>query len=236
VFDSKEPVKMIRFPDNNKVSLIFHITLFINNDRFLCQLTQFQMLLPASNAPESPTVTGRMSKKKFNISHLPTEITLQIFENLDVFDSAALALTCKHMAAVAVTHSQLNMSVEAMAADQSYKPHEVGHFLKKRLDASFFPKSHRYCWLCRVYLPRRKSYWKRKLGQKCWIPAPRVRGRSRVSLTLTQWWDLPQTQKMLESWLNNNAQHCPRCRYLKAGFQYVGRKTDSWVRAAGYIV
>lgn len=227
---------MIRFPDNNKVSLISCITLFINKERVLCQLTQFQMLMPNPNGPESATVTGRRSRKKFNISHLPNEINLKIFDNLDVFDSAALALTCKHMAALAVTHSKLNMAVEEMAGDQSYKPHEVGHFLKKRLDASFFPKSHRYCWLCRVYLPRRKSYWKRKLGQKCWHPANRVRGRRREPLTLSQWWDLPQTQKMLESWNKNTAQHCPRCRYLKAGFQYVGRGRHSWVRAAGYIV
>jgi F-box-like len=193
------------------------------------------MLIPNPNAPESTTVTGCGSKKKVNISHLPNEITLKILDNLNVFDSATLALTCKHLAAVAVTHSKLNMSVEELSSDQSYKPHEVGHFLKKRLDASFFPKTHRYCWLCRVYLPRRKSYWKRKLDQKCWRPARTVRGR-KPSKTFAQWWNLPQTQKMLGSWDKNNAQYCPRCKYLKAGFQYVGKSKAGWVRAAGYIV
>jgi hypothetical protein len=125
---------MIRFPDNNKVSLL------LTNKSALCQLTQSQMLIPSPNLLQSLTVTRRGTKKNFNIAHLPNEITLNFFEYLDVFDSATLALTCKHMASLAVTHSKLNMSLETITSDQSYKPHQVKHFLKKRLDESLFQR------------------------------------------------------------------------------------------------
>ncbi len=174
-----------------------------------------QMLNTTSSLSPLPTATGRKSY----LSGLPNEILLDIFGYLDVFDSATLALTCKHLADIASTYSKLDLPKDEACKYRAQKPYEAADFLKKRVGDRFFPKRLRYCWGCKIYVPRRKSYWHRKLGEKCWANGRRGRGRDRV--TFVVWWALPQTQQMLSQWGKRQAMKCPRCKYCRAGFSLV---------------
>ena len=180
-----------------------------------------QMLNTTSPLLQLPTATGRKSraKKKFDLSCLPNEVLLIIFGYLDVFDSATLALTCKHLAGIASTYSKIDLSEDKARKYRAKKPHEVADFLKKSLGDRYFSKRLRYCWGCKIYVPRRKSYWQGKLGEKCWESRPRGRGRNRV--TFAEWWALPQTQQILAQWNKGQAMKCPRCKYKRAGFSLV---------------
>ena len=174
------------------------------------------MLNTISSLSQPPATTGRRSraKKKFDLAGLPNEILLIIFDYLDVFDSATLALTCKHLAGIASTYSKLDLPEDKACKYRAQKPYEAADFLKKRLGDKFFSKRLRYCWGCKIYVPRMKSHWKRKLGKKCWESRPR--GRDRV--TFAEWWATPQTQQMLAQWDKGKALKCPRCKYRRAGF------------------
>jgi F-box-like len=167
---------------------------------------------PSSPALSLTTNNKRKSraKKKFDLLGLPNEILLKILDNLDVFDSATLALTCKRFAGVATSYSQLDWPPDAL---RSYaRPYEEGHFLKERLGDKYFSKRSRYCRSCKHYVPRRRSYWQRKLGRKGW----EGRWRSLKMWDFKEWWGLTKTQEMLTQWDKGNALHCPRCKLCKA--------------------
>lgn len=180
-----------------------------------------QMLNTTSSLSQPPTTTGRKSrvKTKFDLAGLPNEILLIIFDYLDVFDSATLALTCKHLAVIASTYSKLDLPEDKACKYRAQKPCEAADFLKKRLGDRFFSKRLRYCWGCKIYVPRKKGHWQRKLGKKCWEGRRRGRGRERV--TFAEWWGRPQTQEMLVQWNKGKTRKCPRCKYCRAGFSLV---------------
>ncbi len=177
------------------------------------------MLNTTSTLSQPPTSTGRRSraKKKFDLARLPNEILLTVFDYLDVFDSATLALTCKHLAGIASTYSKLDLPEDKACKYRAQKPYEAADFLKKRLGDRYFSKRLRYCWGCKIYVPRMKSHWKRKLGKKCW----ENRSRGRDCVTFADWWAAPQTQQMLGQWDKGKAMKCPRCKYRRAGFSLV---------------
>jgi F-box-like len=153
------------------------------------------------------------AKKKFNLTGLPNEILLNIFDYLNVFDSATLALTCKHLAGIASTYSHLDMPVEKDNPRRlGWQPYEEGHFLKKRLGDRFFSNRLRYCWGCKHYVPRRKSHWKKHLGKRTW------EGNYRTSKNwdFNRWWESNPTEQMLTQWNKGNALKCPRCKLYKA--------------------
>ncbi|KAF7514037.1 hypothetical protein GJ744_004362 [Endocarpon pusillum] len=188
------PIKMIRFPDN--------------------------MLNTTSVLSQPPAATGRKSraKKKFNLAGLPNEVLLIIFDYLDVFDSATLALTCKHLAGIASTYSKLDLPKDTACKYRARKPYEAADFLKKRIGDKFFSQRLRYCWGCKIYVPRMKSHWRCKLEKKCW--EGRQRGRDRV--TFAEWWATPKTQQMLAKWEQGKAlKKCPSCKYSRDGFWLV---------------
>ena len=150
------------------------------------------------------------AKKKFDLLGLPNELLLSIFNYLDVFDSATLALACKRLAGIASNYSQLDVP-EDVIRKCAQRPFEEAHFLKKRLGDKFFSKRLRYCWGCKHYVPRRRSHWKRKIGKRGWEGwCPILR-----QLTPEECWSLPGTQKMLASWNNGKALKCPRCKIFK---------------------
>ena len=177
------------------------------------------MLNTVSKLWEAPTESQRRSGfgDKPNLIGLPNEILLTVFDCLDVFDSAALALTCKHLANIASTYSKLDipMSTISRGARRTCKER---HFLKKRLGDKFFSKRLRYCWGCEIYVPRRKGHWKRKLGMKCWEGPWGAHKRG----TFGEWWAAPSTQQMLAQWDKGKAFKCPRCKFCKAGFVKAG--------------
>jgi F-box-like len=161
--------------------------------------------------PAAESKRKSRAKKKFDLTRLPTEILLTIFDRLDVFDSATLALTCKRLANIATIHSQLDMPMEG---PQSYfwKPYEERHFLKKRLGDKFFSKRLRYCWGCKHYVPRREGHWKQKLGAKRFGNML----REHKSWDFEQWHKSPNTKLMLAQWNKGSAHKCPRCKLYKA--------------------
>lgn len=172
------------------------------------------MLNTVSKPWEPPPEKQRRcrSKKKFDLIGLPNEILLTVFGYLDVFDSATLALTCKRMAGLACNYSQLDVPGDA-AGGHGRRPCGEGHFLKRRLGDGFFPKRLRYCWGCRHYVPRRKSYWTRKIGKKGW----QGRGGPNLGrLTPAQCWALPESQHILARWDKGAAvKKCPRCKICR---------------------
>jgi F-box-like len=175
-----------------------------------------QMLKKTSITPVHPAGKKRRSraKKKFDLLGLPNEILLMVFDYLDVFDSATLALTSKRLASIALTHSKLDFPTNTTRRYAAWMPHQERHFLKKRLGDKFFSKRDRYCWSCKHYVPRRKGYWKRKLIKKGW----EVRVVAHSMAKFGDWWNLPQTQQMLNIWNKGQAFKCPRCKLCRASY------------------
>ncbi len=172
------------------------------------------MLNTVSKTFQPPTENKRKprAKKKFNLVGLPNEILLTVFDNLDVFDSATLALTCKRFAGLASSYSQLDLPTNTTRGHAVFLPYGQRHFLKKRLGDKYFSERLRYCWGCKHYVPRRKGHWKRKLGKKGQEGAYRAFSR----VTFEEWWVSPKTQQMLIQWNKGQAFKCPRCKICRA--------------------
>jgi F-box domain len=102
---------------------------------------------------------------------LPNEILNMVFKNLDLADCAVLALACKILA-IKLDYNGL-LDWDETADLQRLTPAEgiVKHFARYRLGREFFPPELRYCFRCSKYVPRRESYWKKKLfsefGKSC---------------------------------------------------------------------
>ena len=203
-------VKMIHFPNDVSESFPANSPLFVSQEM---QTHRFQMLSTISKEYQSTTETKRKSraKAKFDISGLPTEILLTIFDGLDVFDSAILALTCKRLASIATIYSRLDFSMEG-PRNEMRKPYAERHFLKKRLGDKFFSKCLRYCWGCKHYVPRRKSHWTRKLSGKRFGNML----RDHKPWDYDQWYKSPYTKQMLTQGEKGSAHKCPRCKLYKA--------------------
>jgi F-box-like len=173
-----------------------------------------QMLatIPNQIQPQSVVNPKSRAKKKFNLAGLPNEILLTVFDNLDVFDSAALALTCKRVAGLAVAFSQLDIPRQIQEASPTVKPYAINDFTKKHLKDGYFSKRLKYCWNCKHYVPRRMSHWKKKLSRKGW------RGwlLTNKPWVFSDWWDAPKTKKILHEWNKGKAFTCPRCKLCKA--------------------
>lgn len=179
------------------------------------RLIAFQMLNTISKTVDLPTQKKRKSttKGKFDLPSLPNEIILNIFDNLDVFDTATLALTCKRFANIATTYSKLEFPMTTNPDFATWGPHKERHFLKRRLGDNFFSKRMRYCWNCRHYVPRRAGFWKRKLAQKG------MEGRMPSffkRMSFAEWWALPKTGRVMAQWNSGQAFKCPRCRLCRA--------------------
>lgn len=169
------------------------------------------MLATISTTLAAPTGNPRKSraKPKFNLMGLPSEILINIFDYLDVFDSATLALACKRLASIALSYSQLDFPTNDTRRYAHWLPAAERHFLKKRLGDKYFPKRLRYCWNCKHYVPRCKSYWERQLKRKViW----ENRCFARKPDTFVEWWGLPKTKIMLTKWSKEQAYKCPRCK------------------------
>lgn len=98
------------------------------------------------------------------LQNLPTEILLGISGHLDILDRAALALSCKDVAARLVAHHHLDWDGAAeYAARQPRLPFPFDsllYFFQDVLAQGWVPRTLKYCPTCRKYAPRDDpAYW-----------------------------------------------------------------------------
>ncbi|KAF7514036.1 hypothetical protein GJ744_004361 [Endocarpon pusillum] len=132
---------------------------------------KFLRFPPAMLATRDPTRRITRSTKKIDdhnkesmLLNMPTEVILQISEKLDVLDRAALALSCKDLAAKLNAHNHLDW--DELWTYPWIHPDECNSdvllkFFRERLTSGWIPSTLWYCEYCGKYGPRNDT--------KCWL-------------------------------------------------------------------
>ena len=96
--------------------------------------------------------------KPSTLSNLPTEVLLDISEELNILDRAALALSCKDVAAKLETHNHLDWDgPNKYVARQPNLPFPFDallYFFQETLANGWVPRTLRYCQHSRKFVPR----------------------------------------------------------------------------------
>ena len=102
--------------------------------------------------------------------NMPTEVILHISETLDVLDRAALALSCKDLAAKLNAHNHLDWdgsSIYPCAYPEHSYSDSLLKFFGERLTSGWIPSTLKYCKHCGKYGPHDDTeYWLKKLKKE----------------------------------------------------------------------
>lgn len=109
-------------------------------------------------------------KKRALLLNMPAEVILQISEILDVLDRAALALSCKDLAAKLNAHEHLDWDgspTYPYACPEHLSSDLLFMFFGERLASGWIPSTLKYCKHCGKYGPcDNADYWFNRIKEE----------------------------------------------------------------------
>ncbi|KAK5943460.1 hypothetical protein PMZ80_004467 [Knufia obscura] len=150
-----------------------------------------------------------------SIANLPPELHGLILSHLPAIDRACLALTCKSLAASAITSPHLRASPWTPWLFFKGDQFPSRHLLIQRLAHGWIDKSRlRYCQNCQRILPRDPGYFRQKLQKKKKLP-----WNIKVELEEEKWKRLSNNKKyehILKTWSESSREDssifsCNKC-------------------------
>lgn len=133
--------------------------------------------------PKRKRKGAKQSPKGFPLTSLSPELIMNLMDHLTVTENACLALTCKFLASIAVSHNSLTVKASSAVLRHVHDPSQEAWHLEvtrffKLLKKGWVPPGLSYCYRCSMFRPRTPEFWmdygKKKavkyggLAGKCW--------------------------------------------------------------------